>query len=220
MKDIDFLPEWYKETRRCQSSVQRQYLALGGLFLVMVVWNALAMRSISLASAELAAAEPQRTEAERVCYEFDHLVQQLIDRRQELAGHQDMECRVDVASVLAELSAVIDDRVALESLSVVSEPVAAGSASGPRSGAPAVDPLAGTRGRIQIVMKGLAQDPPAAAALLKAMEASAYFTHVTLVVSRDLDLTDPQALTAADGETPGHGLAFEIRCLLREGGEN
>lgn len=196
---MDFLPEWYKENRRRRLSAHRQYLALGVLFLIMAAWNARAMRSISMAGAEVAAAEPRRMEAEQVCTEFDDLVRQLGDRWQELRGYRDRECRVDVAGVWADLSEVIDGCVALETLDVVAEP-------------------AGGDGRdCRIVLKGLAHDPPAVAALLNAMEGSAHFRQVTLVVSRDLDPADPQARTVEGGPSQ-YGVAFEIRCLVNRGG--
>ena len=70
MKEVDFLPQWYRESRRRQSSVQRQYVVLGTLFLIMVMWNAMATRSISLATADLAGDEPQRLREIRVAEKF------------------------------------------------------------------------------------------------------------------------------------------------------
>jgi hypothetical protein len=36
MKEIDFLPEWYRDGKRRESHYRTQYLAIGCLFAVMV----------------------------------------------------------------------------------------------------------------------------------------------------------------------------------------
>ena len=206
MRDVDFLPEWYKESRRRRSSVQRQYIALSLLFLLMIVWNALATRSIALATASLADAEPQRIKAEQVCYAFDQWADQLVQRQQSLRLLQAMEGQLDMASVLAELSALIDDPVTLETLDVIAERPILNKAEGPV--------------RFQIVIKGLARDAAAVAAMLKAMETSAYLRQVHLVISRNLDSGDDRANVSGDTGTEPPAVAFEIRCYLATEGDS
>jgi len=46
MKEIDFLPKWYKSGRRRQISYRTQYVGLAGIFLLMNVRNLAASRSI------------------------------------------------------------------------------------------------------------------------------------------------------------------------------
>ena len=70
MKEIDFLPKWYKKGRRRQISYRTQYIALGGVFAVMIVWNFITVHSISKAAAELVNAESKQAEAESVSREF------------------------------------------------------------------------------------------------------------------------------------------------------
>jgi len=216
MTEVDFLPQWYRESRRRQSSVQRQYVVLGAIFLIMIVWNAMATRSISLATADLAEAEPKQIEADRLCYQYDCLVRALTHHREALDLMQDLEGRLDLASVLAELSALIDGPVAMESLEVITERASGPSPSGAASAAEPANagtPLGGTV-RFQVVMKGLAQDAPAVAATLKAMEASAYFRQVTLVISRPLQSVEDRTDASGSRPTAGPGLRFEIRCHL------
>jgi hypothetical protein len=54
MREIDFLPKWYTSGRRRQISYRTQCVALGGVFVVMMVWNFVAAHSISKATAKLA----------------------------------------------------------------------------------------------------------------------------------------------------------------------
>ena len=214
--EVDFLPQWYRESRRHQSSVQRQYVALGAIFLIMVLWNALATRSISLATADLAEAEPQQVEADHLCYQYDGLVRALTHRREALSLMQHLEGRLDLASVLAELSALIDGPVAMESLEVIAEEASGPSPSGDSPAARPANVGALVRGtvRFQVVMKGLAQDAQAVAATLKAMETSAYFRQVTLVISRPGQPVEDQTGGSGTRPTAGPGLRFEIRCYL------
>jgi hypothetical protein len=47
MKEIDFLPEWYKEGRRRRLHMRRQYAVLMVFFLAMVTYNTIATHKIS-----------------------------------------------------------------------------------------------------------------------------------------------------------------------------
>ena len=227
MRDVDFLPEWYKEGRRRQSSVQRQYVALGMLFLIMVVWNAVATRSISLATVDLADAEPRKAEAERICNQFDHDVRQLAERQQGLHRFQDLESRPDVASILAEVSALIGEKVVLETMELRAEGPVTNKFEGPSgpkrlegaSAAQASGAFAHASGlvRFRVTMKGLAQDAQAVASLLKAMETSTFFRQVCLVYSRDQASSGEPRMVPGDAGASRHALAFEIGCFLAYG---
>ncbi len=206
MKEIDFLPQWYQDGRRRESNVRRQYVALAGMFLAMVIWNAFAMRSISLANAELNLAEPQAREAAQVCYQFDRLVHQVADCQRDLRRMQALEGRLNMADVLADLSTLIDGPLALESLDVRA------ARASDSSGADA-NGLVDAAVRFPIVMKGLAQDAPAVAAVLRRIEGSPCFRQVDLAISRNpgpVDKGGTDGLVREDRPA----VAFEIRCLL------
>ena len=70
MKEIDLLPEWYKNGRRQRIGYRTQYIALCGIFAVMMVWNFIAAHSVSTAAAELASLESKTFDAESVSREF------------------------------------------------------------------------------------------------------------------------------------------------------
>jgi hypothetical protein len=206
MKEIDFLPQWYHDGRRRESNVKRQYIALAVMFLLMVMWNALAMRSISLASAEVDRAEPQAREAEQVCLQFDRLVHQVADSQRDLRRMQTLEGQLNVADVLAELSTLIEGPLALENLEIRADrafDLTTTDANG----------LVDAAVRFPIIMKGLAQDAPGVAAVLKRIEGSPCFRQVNLAISRN---PGPVEGTRTDGLDRGTrpAVAFEIRCLL------
>ena len=77
MKELDFLPEWYKDGQRRRMHVRRQYAALVAVFLVMMLFNAVALHRAGKAAAEGARLENQRVGAEAVVREFDALTKQL-----------------------------------------------------------------------------------------------------------------------------------------------
>jgi len=206
MREVDFLPQWYQEGRRRESSVKRQYVALAILFLLMVIWNAFAMRSVSLAQADLRRDEPQAREAERVCYQFDHLIREVKDRRAGLRQMRTLEGQLDLGALLAELSTLIDGPLVLESLEVTAERACepGGMDASTRAGEPV---------RFPVVMKGLAQDAPAVAEVLRRIEASPCFRQVNLVISRNPGPVDgARAVDRPVGGRPT--VVFEIRCFL------
>jgi len=73
MKEIDFLPEWYKSGRRRQVSYRTQYIALVSVFVVMVVWNFIATHSISKVRAQHAQMSTRQAEAEGLSAKFAEL---------------------------------------------------------------------------------------------------------------------------------------------------
>ena len=64
----------------------------------------LATRSISLATADLAEAEPQQVEADHLCYQYDGLVRALTHRREALSLMRHLEGRLDLADGAAALA--------------------------------------------------------------------------------------------------------------------
>ena len=70
MKEIDFLPKWYRSGRRRQIGYRTQYAVLGGIFLMMVLWSFIAAHSVSRATAEVARLESEVAEAEGVSQKF------------------------------------------------------------------------------------------------------------------------------------------------------
>ncbi|MFA5252385.1 MAG: hypothetical protein WC454_07360, partial [Phycisphaerae bacterium] len=70
MKEIDFLPKWYKNSRQRQISYRAQYAGLGCIFVAMIVWNFIATHSLSKAAAEFAQAEFKSASVKSVAREF------------------------------------------------------------------------------------------------------------------------------------------------------
>ncbi|NIP24231.1 MAG: hypothetical protein GWN67_02570, partial [Phycisphaerae bacterium] len=73
MKEIDFLPEWYKSGRQRQIGYRAQVIAMGGVLLIMIVWNFVTIRSISKAGADVQQRKAVQAEAEAVSMEYERV---------------------------------------------------------------------------------------------------------------------------------------------------
>lgn len=187
MKELDFLPEWYKDRKRRQVHVRRQYVALVVIFLLMMIFNTTAIHRVGTAAAEAARLENQRVGAEAVVHEFDVLTQRLNELKIRTTLVERVDPRVDVAAILAEMSHVIGDSIVLRKLEIQSEPFggsqektqAKGSVvrladrrTGPEKGLPL------GRVKFRIVLTGVAARPADVADLVCKLDASPYFQRV------------------------------------------
>lgn len=228
MNDVDFLPQWYKENRRRQQSVQRQYVILAALFLVMIVWNSVALRSIKRVSAELSVHELQQRQAEHVSFEHQDLMEKMKRIEETVLSLERLDSRVDVAAILAELSALVDDNTVLQQVELLSVPYAQEQVAWTREGAAEAlsDPEALTRqlagwAQISVFLQGVAQKAGDVAEFIRALEASPYFSQVHLKYSK---YAPSAAQPQVDENTPDAQLSegaveFAIDCLLAHIGQ-
>jgi hypothetical protein len=229
MREIDFLPAWYRQRRRRQSYAQRQYAALGLLFLVMILWNSFATRDISMASAELSWGETQRIRAQNMSLEYRELHQRLLDLRKKLDVRYVLNEPMDVAATMARLSKYMPEGVVLRELHLTalaftdptsaereSQHISSTSDKGPCPNILHPGPV-----RFEVVIGGQTTDTQAIALLLSDLEGSAFFTGVHLRYMRSAGDGAEARKTAADADDtttrggPGvllESTEFEIRC--------
>ncbi len=187
MKEIDFLPEWYKDDRRRQVHVRRQYVALVAVFLVMMVFNATAIHRANKAAAEAANLDNQRVGAEAVVHEFGVLTKQLNELKTRAGLVEQMDSRVDIAALVAEMSHVIGSSIVLRKVEIQAEPFGRTDEKGPTKGSavrladrPANSDKEPPLGRVKfrIVLTGVAAHPADVADLVCKLDASPYFQRV------------------------------------------
>lgn len=234
MKEIDFLPDWYKEGRRRQISVRRQYMALAGIFLVMITYNLVATRMISKAAVELSEREPIKAEAQNTLYELDKVRGEIAQLEKKANVLHSMDSKVDLAAVLAEMSYLIDKRIVLRRVELVAEQFEHESTDNKNA---AVVRVAGTGAashqqapygdvRFRVMISGVAADSSRVAALICLLEDSPYFTRVYPSFSRNTQLQIGSVSTqAGTGDTVSpvplapapetvEASEFEISCYL------
>ena len=195
MKEIDFLPEWYKSGKRRQISYRTQYIAISCVFVVMVVWGIIATHSISNAQAQITQMTIKQAEAQKVSSVYAGLENQIRELRENAESIEDIDSKIDVSSVLAELSFLIDERIVLQKLEFIAEKLVNEQEAKKSPGVGTVVrvvqnnmnnrkelPLGHVR--FKVVIAGVAADTNDVAALMCKLEDSPYFCQVVLSYSR------------------------------------
>lgn len=231
MKEVDFLPEWYKQSRRRQVSLRRQYIALGAIFVVMMGWNMIATHAISKATVELTQTEAKRAEAEDMSREITKIQNQISEIQNKAEFIEQVDSNINVASVLAEVSYLIDRSIVLNEVRFVAEKFTGQHASKSNSTAVRVINQTSNKNRelplgdvrFKVVIKGIAADASDAADLVCKLEDSPYFRQVYPLYSRnikvqiakssieDVPITDQ---SFAKIESGFQASEFEISCYL------
>lgn len=196
MKEIDFLPEWYKNGIRREVSYRTQHIALAGMYAMMMVWSFAATHSVSRARAESVIMAKRQVEAESVSARVTELENELRDLQKKGESIKEIDSRIDVANVLGEMSFLIGKRIVLSKVEFLAEKFAdepeTKSAAGTEAVVRAVRrtrshdrrqlPLGDVR--FKVVIAGVAADAGDVAALICKLEDSPYFCQVIPSFSR------------------------------------
>jgi len=213
MKDIDFLPEWYKTGRRRQAAIRTQWAALAGIFAVMIVWDFAAGRSISTAEGQVSAMARRQVELAGAAKKFNELRAEMKSLQDKARAMDQIDSRIDVASVLGELSYLVDARIVLRKVELMSEKFAEVQQTGSAGNRPVMVRAAGVKPndqkaapvgavRFKIVVSGVAADSSDVATLIRKLEDSAYFFQVVPGFSRYIDL--PGHVLDGEPQAAGH----------------
>lgn len=232
MKEIDLLPEWYKSGRRRQISYRSQYIALGCIFVMMMLWNFIATHSVSKAAAQLARAESKASVAESASRQFAEIKSEVTGLQKKAESIEKIDSRIDVRNILAEMSFLIGDRIVLSKVDFIAERFVNRRQTKPNSSS-AVRAVGGNFGskdalsfgdvRFRVVINGVAADAGDVAKLICKLEDSPYFQLVYPSFSRSRRIK--VAAGRADGtpnanrgiRTPGKDYQvteFEMSCYL------
>jgi len=218
MKDIDFLPEWYKSGRQRQIGYRAQMLGMGGVFLIMIVWNFVATHSISRVGAEIERRKAIQADAEAVSREFAGIKSEVLQLKKKVKFMEEMDSKIDVAGVLAEMSYLIDDNIVLSKIEFDAERFVKGelqkTSSRTNTAARAVgrnitgkDELSLGDVRFKVVISGVATNAGDIADLICKLEESPYFCRVYPSFSRNrqMELGTGKSFQVSE---------FEISCYL------
>lgn len=188
---IELLPKWYKHSRQLQVSYRVQYAVLGCVFALMLVWNFSGVYSVSQASAELIALESKLSESQSLSHEFSGIKSEMAKLNQKADTLRKIDSRIDVASVLAEISFLIGKRIVLSEVRFDAESFKgiSRSVSGARV-ARNVSKSNKTKGplgdvRFKIVIRGVAAEASDVADLICKLEESPYFCQIIPSFSRN-----------------------------------
>lgn len=222
MRDVDFLPQWYKDKARRKRIAQGQYIALGIIFMIMIFSNAIASRRISRASADLTRSDTERGQAERFMVEFGRLNSRVSETRDAVTSVNRLKMELDVANVLSELSTVVSGEIVLQRVELLSRNPAEETITDETPQAPfGSDEADSSDGeRFSLRLMGFAHRAGQVAELIAELESSATFDDVNLVYSKasaEAPAGSPAPSTQVSEQTSQKRFEFEVSCSVAVG---
>jgi len=215
MKEIDFLPEWYKSDKRLESRYRTQYLLLGCLFAVMVAWNFASVHTLNRVEAVLQQQSDCQPMPTNLSESYARVKSEVLSFRGQAKEIGQLDSHIDVASVLGELSYLLDGSMVLREVEFSSEKFADKQKNGKRGsvvravGVGMNKAVAGGPVRFKIVIKGVASDGSEIARFVRKLEKSAYFRDITS------SWRNGEIVDGAAGNSSGFEVSeFKIVCYL------
>jgi hypothetical protein len=229
VKEIDFLPDWYRDDRRRQSTYCAQSAVLVGVLAVMIMWSLVMAYLVLRTSRELAADRLRWQEAQSLSQEFNRMQSRMVELQKRAMVLSSVDSRIDVANVLAELSFLINEKVVLSKVQITAEKFVGDGGAAGRGAAVRMASDRGGQGalagdwsgdvRFKVVITGMAVDAGCVADLICRLEDSPYFCLVYPSFSRS-----GQVSSHRDKPAVGKGgkqlvenyqvSEFEISCYL------
>jgi hypothetical protein len=194
MKDLDFIPDWYRADQRRRRRCHRMYALLGMLLLVLIGLNVVMGRHVSRVSAEVATVQAVIDAARQRVDEAADLQNEIMEVDRKAVELKAVAPRTKTSAVMAELSHITAENIVLSKLQFRTEPVEktaarqmqtpgavvrTGPAGSSAQQAAGPDPV-----RTKVVLNGIAFMPADAAAMIYRLEQSAYFEQVVPVFTR------------------------------------
>ncbi len=194
MKEIDFLPNWYKNVRRQQVTYRTQYVALGGLFVIMLVSNFVTGRSISRAQAHLTGFEGMEVAAKGISAQYAGVAGQIAALEKKNDVLKQIDSRINIGDVLAELSFLVGKKVVLTRVELIAGKFNEQQASNAASGFAVRSAGFGSGGKeelflgnvkFKVVLGGIAADASEVGEFVCRLEDSPYFCTVYPAFTRN-----------------------------------
>ena len=215
MKEIDFIPQWYKAGRERKQRYIRQYALMAALFTLMLGWGFVVNGHISHVSAEVqeiqTAFEKGRIRSEQAA----GLQVRIAEMKEKATLLDKIESRTKMTAILGELSYLIGENVILSNLSLQNELIRDPGKKNTSASAAVVqvggsqkddqdDVVPVSPSHCKVVLTGIAARPADAALLIARLEETEYFDGVFLVYSKPEKIKDKDVTK------------FEIRCFVAD----
>jgi hypothetical protein len=216
MREIDLLPQWYKNGRRRQKGYRVQYAALGVIAVLIMVVNFTMSNYLSKSEAEIIRNTSQKLEAEKFLKEYEAAKNELARLKEKESLIGETGTKIDVAGVLGELSFLIDEKIVLTGFSLSGETFSDQTGIKSASGGNFVRSGKSTAGkgarqylgdlRYKVTASGIAADAAAVAELICRLEDSPYFCQVVPLYSRE---------RKTESKNSGYAVTeFEVACYV------
>ena len=232
MKEIDFLPGWYKNDRRQQITFRAQYVALAGIFVLMLVSNFTTSRSISKAQAQLNGVQSMEAASKDILAEYAKVTGEVAALKKKSDVLDQIDSKLVVGDVLAELSFLTGQRIVLTRVEFVAGKFTSQQSSG-SGGGYAVRPAGLSSSgkeelflsdvRYKVVLGGIAAESSEVGRFICSLEDSPYFCSVYPSFTRNRHIKLATGSTGRISSGQGENLQvseFEICCYLANFIEN
>ncbi|MBW8016371.1 MAG: PilN domain-containing protein [Planctomycetes bacterium] len=206
MKEIDFLPKWYKTGKRRQVNYRRQYIVIAGIFITLIAWSFSASLSISVVEAQVEMMHDSLKNNQQIANGYTVLQGSLgkLEEKKDLLER--LGTGVKISSMLAEISYLVDKNITLTNLNYKSEAfvpenIAFGSSvRRGRANSGMKDAMPSESIRFKVAIKGVADNAADVTAFMKRLGQSEYLCQIIPVILRNIKNT-----SAAE---------FEINCYV------
>ncbi len=197
MKEIDFIPEWYRTGRKRMVSYHRQYVLITFLFVALLAWSYLAGSFVSRAEARVDKTLDLLKIEEPLSQTYNKMKAGVADLQSNAHVLERVRPRVDLSHVIAELSHLISDRIMLSRIDVRSEALQSVptvkkkhvvTIVGQRGQASSALPHENTRSKVAIT--GIAAEASDVASLISKLEESPWFCRIIPGYSRSNKIKD------------------------------
>ena len=121
MREIDFIPEWYRAGRQRQLNYRRQYIVLGCLFAVMLIGCVALGVSISKGQSFLERTREARATYETIQHRLNQTRQEVHDLLYKERALGMLDPQVRLAAVLAEITHLMPSEIILETFEIKAE---------------------------------------------------------------------------------------------------
>ncbi len=214
MKEIDFIPEWYKANQKRRRSYHRQYVLLALLLAILMGWSFIAGRHVEQACAEVQDVRNVLDTGKMQVNEGVRLETEIAIFAQQTQILEMTRPRTNTSVIIAELSSLVGDNIILSRLSLNNEEIKAAEKDTAVSSAvvqiqtPAQKKTGPEKFLKQtstrVTLTGIAAQPADAARLISQLEQSDYFEQEALVYSRPKTVREFEVTE------------FEIRCTVAD----
>lgn len=218
MKDIDLLPQWYKNGRRKRQNLRGQYMVLAGVVVIMGVWNFIGANSLSEAGAEVYRNTQKCAEAQEAIEKTQKITSLVNNLSRKTKLLEEIDSRINIANVLSELSFLVDGRIVLSDVSMQGEKF--NDIKGKKSSVAGVRVArSSSKGnktkhlgdiRFTGTLRGIAAETSDVGKLVRKLEESEYFQDVSLAFSRSKSIRAGNK----QGDEPRQVSEFEISYSL------
>lgn len=206
MREIDFLPDWYRHGRVEQRKYREFYVAIGLIVLVMVVWSIFANGRVAVVKARNTTLQNARFVQTQGQAEYDTAQNQFGQMQTKQRMLDSVKSNMAVSNVLAEISHLLDSRVVLKKLEIKAEPIPSQNNAKNEIQIYSADSdkskMFDNKVRYKIVLSGLAADAAQVAEAINMLEMSDYFFQIIPGFSRNTLIGERQVCE------------FELTCYL------